>query len=124
MDKHLLKAQKGEMDAVILYQKLATIVKSEEEKQILLQIASDEGKHASILKKYTNSVVKGSPLKATVVTLLYRVLGRKKAFTIVSSGEYDSVNSYQPLVSKYPDIQEIMNDEKRHGDLMKNLANK
>ncbi len=122
MNKHLIKAQKGEMDAVILYQKLAKMVDSEEERKLMLSVAADEGKHAAILKRYTKVTVKGSSLKATAVSLMYQLLGRKKAFTIVSNGEYDSINSYKPLLAEFPDIQEIMDDENRHGDLMKELA--
>ncbi len=124
MDERLINSQKGEMDAVILYQKLAKLVKDEDEKKLLLKNAADEGKHAAILKKYTGVNVKGSRKKAILVSLVYKLAGREKAFMLVADGEYKTLYPYGAMVGEYPEIKAIMDDEIHHGNVMKELAKK
>lgn len=125
MDKRLIKAQQGELDAVLMYQKLAAKMKNEEDKKILLGLAADEGRHANIISEYTgDKSLKPKSLQANAVVFLYSLLGRKKAFTVISNGEYGAKNSYEPLIKEYSKIENILNDEIRHGDVMKELANK
>ena len=57
-NKVLLKLQQGELDAVLVYRKLAELASSEEEKNVLLSIAADEGRHASIIREYSKEILK------------------------------------------------------------------
>jgi len=41
----LIKAQQGELDAVIVYRRLAEAIKDIKIEKVLLRIAADEGKH-------------------------------------------------------------------------------
>ena len=43
--KELLRSQQGELDAVLMYQRLAKIVKTEEERAAFVQLAKEEGRH-------------------------------------------------------------------------------
>ena len=50
--KALLRAQQGEVDAVLMYNNLAEVV-NETDAAIFRQLASEEGGHASVFHNYT-----------------------------------------------------------------------
>ena len=66
--KALIKSQQGELNGVETYLMLAKVVKSKEEAEKLKVLAADEGRHASVFKKYTG--VKLKPKKHRAVLLL------------------------------------------------------
>ncbi|MDO5521892.1 MAG: ferritin family protein [bacterium] len=121
--KSLLKAQQGELDAVVLYRKLAGMIKNEEYKEKFLQVAADEGKHASILKEYTGEVLTPKNRKANLIATMYKVLGAKFTMKLLSNGELKSIDAYAPLVSEFPNIQTIMDDELKHSKVATDYLN-
>lgn len=121
--EQLIKAHQGELDAVLLYKKLAGIVKEKKYKELFLKIAADEGKHAGILRNYTGANLKPKNFKALLVSSIYRILGLKFTLKMLSNGEYKAVGDYAPLVVKFPNINEIMKDEEKHSNLMKDMKN-
>lgn len=112
--KQLLKAQQGELDAVLLYKKLANAVKGQEKKEKLLKVAAEEGNHAAILRQYTGETLKPKAAKSLLILALYKVLGEKKTMKILANGEMKSIGSYAPLSNEFPNIKSIMADEERH----------
>ena len=40
------------------------------------------------------------------------------------SEEYAAVETYAPVAEKFPEVESVKNDEKRHGDTVKGLLNK
>lgn len=120
--KAFLSAQKGEINAVLMYKEFAKITKDEELKNIFLQAAADEGKHANILKKQTNQTVKPSKVQAKVLGCLYRVFPKKIMFSIISKGETSGGNGYEPYISDYPEFEEMMNDEYHHAKIFSDLS--
>ena len=119
--KMLLRTQQGELDAVKLYQRLAEIVKHEKGKNLFLEVAADEGKHAKLFKSYTNTALKPRGIKASVVVLLYKLIGHNFVMGLLQKGELKSINVYQGLVDDFPKIQEIIDDEARHAEIAKSL---
>ena len=119
--KILVKSQQGELDAVAMYKALAKVVKDEKDKETFLQLASEEGGHAKVFKELTNEVLKPKKTLATIVPLLYRIIGKKKLYPIVAKGEYGAVENYAPIAEKLPSIESVKNDEKRHGDTVLSL---
>lgn len=117
----LLKLQQGELNAVLIYQRLAKITKHEKGKEVFLKIASDEGKHAAILRSYTNEVLKPQGTKAKVVGFLYQLLGHNYVIGLLEQGELASINYYKPLKDDFPKIQQIMDDEILHAEMAKSL---
>lgn len=117
----LLKSQQGELDAVILYRKLAKTIKESEYKETFLKIAADEGKHAVILKKYTCETLKPKNAKALIVVTIYKVFGLKFLVKVLSNGEFKAAIGYSKLAKEYSDIQQIIEDENLHGELMKKM---
>ena len=119
--KILLKSQQGELDAVLMYNKLAGVVKDEKDAETFRRLAAEEGHHASVFKEITNKVLKPKKLLATVVPILYKIIGKKKLYPIIAKSEYGAENTYKPVAEKFPEIESVKNDEHRHGDTVMEL---
>ena len=122
--KQLIQFQQGELDAVVLYQQLAKVMKDSESTSLFLQIAADEGGHAAIIRKITQAKLTPSHSKARLVVFLYRLVGLKRLLKILSNGERKASVTYQPFIKEYPTLQQIANEELKHADLLALLANK
>lgn len=119
--KFLLKSQQGELDAVLMYKALANKVKKEEEAEAFRQLAADEGRHAAVLKQITKTVLKPRKNMARIMPILYSILGRKRLYRIIAQGEYAAIDKYTPFVARFPEIESLKNDERRHGDVVMGL---
>lgn len=117
----LLSSQQGEVNAALMYKEFASITKDEELKKIFLSASADEGRHASILSRYTNQKLKPKKSFARVLGIAYRILPKKAIFFAMYKGEYAGGDGYKPLINEYPELEEMMNDEYRHGDTFKSL---
>lgn len=53
--------------------------------------------------------------------ILYRIIGKKKLYPLIIKGEYDAAKNYDSIAKKFPEIESIKNDEKRHGDIVTGL---
>lgn len=118
--KTLLKAQQGELDAVVMYNALAKKV-SEEDKPTLKQLALEEGQHANVFKAITKVVLTPKKTKARLICLLYRLLGRERLYRLIAKGEYEAAKKYEALISDFPTVARVQADEKRHGDMVSAL---
>lgn len=122
--KELLRSQQGELDAVLMYQRLAKIVKTEEERAVFMQLAKEEGRHASVFHRYTKEALKPGRAKSYLIAVLYYVLGRNRLYKLIAKGEYDAAVAYEHLISEFPEVQSVKDDEKRHGDIVSALIQK
>ena len=120
----LLGAQQGELDAVVMYQKLAAKFKDPDIKALLLDAAKDEGRHAAVFHKLTNKVLKPKSTTANLVLFLMAIIGKKRTFKIISKFEYNTKNSYEPLIPLFPEIESVLQDEFKHGNHMRELSKK
>ncbi|MCR4610323.1 MAG: rubrerythrin [Lachnospiraceae bacterium] len=121
--KVILKSQQGELDAMIMYQKLAKVVKEPKDAEVFRQLAVEEGGHALVFKKLSNVVLKPKAfnVKAIMVPKLYRILGKKKVYPMIAKGEYDAEKNYAPVVEKFKQVQSVKEDEHRHGNMVMQL---
>ncbi len=117
----LLYAQQGELDAVLMYQKLAEKVKDEKDAAAFRQLAAEEGRHASVFHAYTKKVLQPKKAKAVFVPLMYSLVGRKILYPIIAKEEYAAAEKYKEIVGMFPDVESVMNDETRHGDIVNGL---
>jgi hypothetical protein len=44
-------------------------------------------------------------------------------YPAIAQGEYAAVKTYAPVAEKFPEVESVKNDEKRHGDTVKGLLN-
>ncbi len=119
----LLRSQQGELDAVLMYQRLAKIVKSERERSTFLQLAKEEGRHARVFHAYTQEVLRPRKAKALMMPVLYYLLGKKRLYKLIAKGEYDAALGYEHLIGDFPEVQRVKDDEQRHGDVVSSLLN-
>ena len=119
--KALLKAQQGEEDAVLMYQKLASAVRDEKDRKAFLRLADDEARHAGVFQAYTGRSVKADPAKSILIPMLYKTIGREKLYPIIAKGEYDAADKYKGIVADFPEAETVMKDEIHHGDAVMDL---
>ena len=119
--KELVRSQQGELNAVLMYQKLAQVVKTDREREAFLQLAKEEGRHASVFHTYTKEALKPKKTMAIIMPFLYYLLGKKRLYKLIAKGEYDAATGYEHLVADFPEVESIKNDEKRHGDIVSSL---
>lgn len=122
--KVFIGAQQAEMNAVLMYREFAKLTKNEELKKLFLEAAADEGKHASILSKYTNRKLQPKKAQAKILGIAFRLLPKKLMFSAISKGEYAGGDGYKPYVGDYPEFEQMMNDEYRHGETFAALMKK
>ncbi len=120
--KILLKSQQGELDAVPMYLKLAENAKNDALKSLFKQLAAEEGHHAAVFLGLTGQTLQPNPFKSIAVPLLQKIIGWKRILPIIANAEYDAYKKYEPVVNDFPEIASVRNDEKRHGDLLKNVT--
>lgn len=113
------KMQGEELFERLVYLKLQSIIKSEKDRKILLNIADGEQRHYEIWKNYTKVDVKPNMFKVYIYVFLGWLLGytftikimekRQKAF------EESLTESFRAeLVKKIPNIDIILKDEEEH----------
>ena len=119
--KTLLKAEQGELSAVLMYRKLAKVVKDEKDAEVFLRLANEEGVHAKVFKELTNTVVKPKKGKSIFISLMYKIIGKKKLYPMIAKGEYDAEQGYISVADKFPEVESVKNDEHRHGDMVLDL---
>ena len=117
----LLFAQQGELDAVLMYNKLAEKVKDANDAATFKQLAAEEGRHASVFHAYTKKLLQPKKTKAVFVPLMYSIVGRKVLYPIIAKQEYAAGEKYKKLVGIFPDVESVLNDEIRHGDTVNAL---
>lgn len=117
----LLKSQQGELDAVLMYNALADAVKDPKDADTFRRLASEEGHHASVFKGLTGQTLKPKKTLAVLVPLIYRIIGKKRLYPLIAKFEYGAVDTYRPVAEKFPEIESVKNDEKRHGDTVNQL---
>ena len=114
--KALLYAQQGELDAVAMYNALAKKAKDPKDAATFKQLASEEGRHASVFHAYTGRVLKPKKTKAVALPILYSLLGRKRLYPLIAKGEYDAEKKYEAIVHDFEEVKTVQADEHRHGD--------
>lgn len=118
--EQLLKYQQGELDGVLVYQALAKLVENEEMKSKLLELAADEGKHAGILRKYTNETLTPSDEGAKAIAAAYKEYGNK-IFAQIAEAEDKGGDMYAPFVNDIPEAKSIIEDELKHARIARSF---
>ncbi|MBQ6421576.1 MAG: rubrerythrin [Clostridia bacterium] len=119
--KTLLKAQQGELDAVLMYNALANRVREKEDAETFRRLAAEEGRHAAVFKALTNQTLQPKKTLATLLPVLYKLLGKKRLYPIIAKFEYGAADTYAPVAERFSEIQSVKEDEKRHGDTVNAL---
>ena len=114
-EKFLIKSQQSELDAVVMYKKLAS--KYPEYAEKFTSLAADEGRHASVLKEITGKTLRPKNTLGNFVSCMFSLVGKKFMFKQIAGFEYKAYDTYAPLIEEYPTMVSVREDEKRHGDI-------
>ncbi|MBQ6117917.1 MAG: rubrerythrin [Clostridia bacterium] len=114
--KTLRKAQQGELDAVLMYNALADVVRDAGDAETFRRLAAEEGRHAAVFRRLTGAALRPNRTLAVLVPLLYRLIGRKRLYPVIAGFEYAAVKTYEPVAAVFPEVRSVKDDEKRHGD--------
>ena len=117
----LLKAQQGELDAVLMYNALAKAVKEKSDAETFRRLAAEEGRHAAVFKNLTEQTLQPKKTLAILLPILYKLMGRKRLYPIIARFEYGAADTYAPVAERFPEVQSVKDDEKRHGETVKGL---
>lgn len=83
--------------------------------------------HKELLKsfyKLTGTALQPKHTKESLLPILYKIFPRRILYRAIAQGEYAAVKNYAPVAEKFPEVESVKNDEKRHGDTVKGLLNK
>ena len=119
--KILKTAQQGEVDAVFMYKRLARVVENPEDQKAFIRLSGDEARHAAVFYKYTGRSRITNPAKGILIPIMYKFLGKEKLYPMIAKGEYDAAEKYKAIISDFPDVEDVMNDEVHHGDAVSSL---
>ena len=120
----LLKLQQTELDGVVMYQKLAELEELKDIKDQLLEMAADEGRHASLLKSYTEEVLEPSSKQAEEILKLFNSIGKVKTFEMISEWEFNGGPKYEELGKHFERLKDIAKDEVKHGNMLKGFISR
>ena len=111
----LIKAmQQNELTESVIYQKIATFAKGDENKKTLRRLAQEEHAHYEIWKHYTGIEMKPQRFKVFKYTMLARILGFTFAVKLMEKGEQGAQDKYAKLSEEVPESTHIREQEEEH----------
>ena len=105
--------QRNEITESILYERLASIEKDENNRKTLRLIAAEEKSHYAILKKYTGKEIGPDYKRIARFYFLARILGITFAIKLMESSEENAHNNYDKY-AHIPDLQRLAHEEEVH----------
>jgi len=122
--KKILTFQENELSEYFIYQKLATVSKQKNNREVLKRIANQELAHYNFWKSLSGEEIKPNQGKIIFYGLLGRFFGLNFAVRLMEKGENLSQNSYQTLGDFHPKIKKIIAEEEEHENLLLSLLDK
>ena len=122
--QELLKAQESKMETVVIYRYLSTRAKDPEVKATLLRMASDEGKHAGVIRKFTSKTLKRKEQPAFRFRMMTRIFGVKAMLRMMLTTEQKNVEAYRPAAKANSALRDVLKDEQRHVQLLNDMLSK
>jgi len=116
LKKQLLVYQQNEITEHHIYRKLAGTQKAGQNREILLNIAEDEYKHAEQWKAYTRQNVKPNRSRVLFYVMIAKLLGITFSIKLMERGEENAQKNYASLRDKVDGVDAIIEDENDHED--------
>lgn len=108
------KMQQNELTESVIYEKIASFAKGDENKQTLLRLSREEKAHYEIWKKYSGIEMKPQKAKVLKYTTLARTLGFTFAVKLMERGEENAQTEYALLAQEVPESIQIRRQEEEH----------
>ncbi len=110
----MLKYQRDEETASVIYGHIARREKGAKNKAILSKIASDEKEHALIWQGYTGKTVRPARIKICWYIFLSYLMGYTFVIKLMEKNEYIGINDVEILKNEIPQAPTIIAQEKEH----------
>ncbi len=117
----ILTFQQGEVNESVIYRKIASFTKDENNKSTLMRIAAEEERHAVIWEGYTGVKLKPKKFKVFWWVFIARLLGLTFALKKMENGEDNAKKKYSDLSKEVPEALTISEDEKKHERQLLNM---
>ena len=108
------KMQQNELTESVIYEKIASFAKGEENKKTLLRLSAEERAHYEIWKKYTGIEMKPQKGKVFRFSLIARILGFTFAVKLMENGESGAQKEYELLAEEVQESVFIREQEEEH----------
>ena len=108
------RMQQNELTESVIYEKIASFAKGEQNKQTLLRLSREEKAHYQIWESYTGISMKPEKWKVLKYTLLARVLGFTFAVKLMERGEENAQVDYGLLAQEVEESIHIRQQEEEH----------
>lgn len=122
MKQALLGFQVNEITESLVYSRLAKVEKSNENKQVLLNIASEEQVHYEILSKYTGCHPTANRFKVWRYQWIALIFGITFAIKLMEKNEGHAQQNYAQFTG-YPELAQLSADEEKHEQELIGLLN-
>ena len=106
--------QQIEITEYHIYKNLAKLVKEDENREILEQIAEDERRHAQEWQQYTQRDIKPNRWDIIKYTLISRIFGFTFGIKLMERGEENAQANYARLRDQVPEIDNWIQEEEIH----------
>ena len=110
----LIRAQKEEITAYHIYNKLAGRTKNSKNREVLQQIAGDELRHYRLWHSYTGEEAKPDRWKIMRYYWISRIFGLTFGLKLMEKEEEKSQTDYTSIALEIPDVMAIAEEEDRH----------
>ena len=108
------RMQQNELTESVIYEKIATFAKGDENKQTLLRLSREEKAHYEIWKKHTCIDMVPEMGKVRKYTMIARILGFTFAVKLMEKGESNAQAEYELLTKEIPESIDIRQQEEEH----------
>ncbi|MFA5530091.1 MAG: VIT1/CCC1 transporter family protein [Thiohalomonadaceae bacterium] len=116
MGRHarILRMQRAEHTEHHIYRRLAALSSDPRNREILETVARDEYRHYEVWRSITGRDVAPQGWKIRLYVALARIFGLSFALKLMEGGEDRAQAFYREVVTQYPQVTAIGEDEKRH----------
>ena len=115
------KMQQNELTESVIYEKISSFAKGEENKNVLLRLSAEEKAHYDVWKKYTDIKMKPNKFKVFKYSLIARIFGFTFAVKLMESGEKNAQKEYDLLSKEIPESITIKKQEEEHEEALLNM---
>lgn len=114
IEKKILTLQRNEITEYFIYLKFSGGVKDPHNKEIIRKLAEEEEEHYKRLKEITKKDIKENKFKIWFYLLIIKIFGFTFGLKLMEKGEKLAQRNYVELLNSFPEIKEIVSDEKEH----------
>ena len=120
--RDFIRFQRDELTSSLVYAKLASIEKNEQNKKVLNAISFEELEHCEVLMKYTGIIPSPYSWKVIFYYMLARIFGLTFAIKLMENGESEA----QDMYARYKDFPEVValgQEEEKHEEQLIAMIN-